>query len=61
MLGTNVWSVVSVIGWRLFVDGLLFGAHVQERLSPARGAQNWQHEQATEWFIQLCTLYRRNL
>jgi hypothetical protein len=41
MLGTNSWVLVGFALWRLFVDGLLFGAHIQERLSPVRGSQNW--------------------
>jgi hypothetical protein len=34
VLGTNIWSVVGFGAWRLFVDGLLFGAHVRETPHP---------------------------
>ncbi|AAV44515.1 unknown (plasmid) [Haloarcula marismortui ATCC 43049] len=48
VLGTNVRSVVGFGAWRLFVDGLLFGAHVRVTPHSLGGTQNHQCEYATD-------------
>ncbi len=53
MLGTNIWSVVGFGAWKLFIDGLLFGAHIQKRLSPARGTQNWGEDRCKQNYTLL--------
>jgi len=39
VLGTNVWLVAGFGAWRLFVNGLLFGAHVREPPHPPGGTK----------------------